>query len=283
MYSLLPLKYLEREGIKDAHDKLTYKQLNSTSLDLKSSFIESMKNSIDRAIDLKIINIIDKACPAVTNLGANNAAISGGSGGNTYVYQATALTTPVPTIKVAANLDAAVQALFEHCAYAFTLAKETTVSKRQGVALAMTLSMYSKLFRATRLTSSDYRDFNGFNNKKSIFGCDVVIINGPAWGRDGGYKTPRLTATNLNVDGGGVVSATGGTASTFPAAPNETIFIIPSKTIGVCEWENAIAASAWEEKAQDCMFFMAKKSFGCVAIEPESLTKVVLEGAILSL
>lgn len=161
-----------------ASDKIRSADLNSTSLDLKSSFIDSLTFAMKRTIDLKVM-----------------APIVALTYSKTYNADQGLDFTPA-TKTTLENVDT-VNALIEAAVYANTLAKETTVSNRPNVAIVVTAREFAVLHRAERILNTDYASVNKFQ-ENTLFGCEVVKVaegtkGTTADGRDAIYFIPNGT------------------------------------------------------------------------------------------
>lgn len=138
-----------------ASDKIKAAELNSTSLDLKSSFINTLMFAMKRNIDKLVFTEIEKLTFS-TDFTAGNGLKMGDE------------------TKALDHVDN-VNALVEAAVYASTLAKETTVEERPSVALVVTAREFAVLHRAERITNTNYATISKFQTN-TLFGCEVVKI-----------------------------------------------------------------------------------------------------------
>lgn len=192
-----------------ASDKIKAIDVKSTSLNLENSYVKSLSDALKRNVDKVILDAIK----AKTS--------------NLKKYDGSAKEIDDPS-----NVDA----LIEHAVYASTNVKDMSVSEgRTGVALVLDTAEYAKLFRAEKITNSNWSGSNKFMAGQ-LFGCDVV-------------KVARITKDR------------------------DTMYLIPSGTIGVASFENDVDAMSWWDNGQDALFCRVKRSIGVAVIEPESIVE----------
>lgn len=142
-------------GYVYASDKIKAAEVKSTSLDLKSSFVNSLMQAMKRNVDKIVMVEIEKL--------VFSADYTVGQG---LLFGDAAKTLDDPS-NVAALVEASV--------YAATLAKETSVSTRPSVAIILTAREFAILHRAERVTNTNYANVNKFQTN-TLFGCEVVKI-----------------------------------------------------------------------------------------------------------
>lgn len=143
-------KYIATIDYVYAHDKIKAADINSTSLDLESTFVKTLNDALKRNCD-KII--LDAVKAETANL------IQMGSG--------------TDTIDSAVNVDN----LLEATSYAATLVNDTSVSTgRMGVALVLDATQFSKLHRAEKTLNANYPRANTLLERDVLFNCDVIKV-----------------------------------------------------------------------------------------------------------
>ena len=150
-----------------AHDKIRAADINSTSLDLESTFIKSLSDALKRNVDKTIIAAIAAKTDSLVKMGDISKAVED-----------------------AENVDA----LLEATSYASTLVKDTSVSEgRMGVALVLDAVEFSKLHRAEKTLNADYRLANTLLDRNVLFSCDVVKVAQGAKDKQKMYIIPAGT------------------------------------------------------------------------------------------
>ncbi|MGL4971244.1 MAG: phage capsid protein [Cetobacterium sp.] len=139
-----------------ASDKIRSADLNSTSLDLKSSFVNTLTYAMKRAIDEKVLK------PIVTLTYSPNYTPKQGL-------------DFTPAVKTKLDDATTVNSLIEAAVFASTLAKETSVSNRPNVAIVVTAREFAILHRAERIINANYASVNKFQ-ENTLFGCEVVKV-----------------------------------------------------------------------------------------------------------
>ena len=172
-------KYYESKGIKDAHDKIKAIDVKSTSLDLENSYVKSLSDALKRNVDAVILAEVKKKTANLKKAGTSSSEIDD-----------------------PANVDA----LIENAVFASTNVKMSVSEGRSGVALVVDTAQFAKLFRAEKITNSNWSGSNKFMSGQ-LFGCDVV-------------KVARSTKDK------------------------DTLYLIPAGTIGVASFENDVDAKA---------------------------------------
>lgn len=192
-----------------ASDKIKAIDVKSTSLNLENSYVKSLSDALKRNVDAVILAEIKKK---TTQLKKYDGALK--------------------DIDDPTNVDA----LIEHAVYASTNVKDMSVSEgRTGVAIVLDTAQYAKLFRAEKITNSNWSGSNKFMAGQ-LFGCDVV-------------KVARITKDR------------------------DILYLIPSGTFGVASFENDVDAKSWWDDGQDALFCRVKRSIGVAVIEPESIVE----------
>lgn len=189
-----------------AHDKIKAIDVKSTSLDLENSYVKSLSDALKRNVDATILAEIKKKTANLKKAG-----------------------TAANDIDDVANVDA----LIENAVFASTNVKMSVSEGRSGVALVVDTAQFAKLFRAEKITNSNWSGSNKFMSGQ-LFGCDVV-------------KVARSTKDK------------------------DTLYLIPAGTIGVASFENDVDAKAWWDDGQDSLFCRVKRSLGVAILEPESI------------
>ncbi|MGL5594110.1 MAG: phage capsid protein [Cetobacterium sp.] len=138
-----------------ASDKIKAAEVNSTSLDLKSSFVDSLMYAMKRNVDKILFGEVEKLTFADKYTAGQ---------GLKFGDQALAL-----------DDEKNINALVEAAVYAATLAKETTVSERPSVALVVTAREFAILHRAEKITNTNYATISKFQTN-TLFGCEVIKI-----------------------------------------------------------------------------------------------------------
>ncbi|MGL6100946.1 MAG: phage capsid protein [Fusobacteriaceae bacterium] len=138
-----------------ASDKIKAAEVKSTSLDLKSSFVDSLMFSMKRNVDKLIFTEVEKLTFAPTYTAGQ---------GLKFGDVAKALDDPLN-----------VAALVEGAVYASTLAKETSVEGRPSVAIVVTAREFAVLHRAERITNTNYATIANFQTN-TLFGCEVIKV-----------------------------------------------------------------------------------------------------------
>lgn len=192
-----------------ASDKIKAIDVKSTSLNLENSYVKSLSDALKRNVDKVILDAIKTKTSNLKKYDGSTKEIDDPS-----------------------NVDA----LIEHAVYASTNVKDMSVSEgRTGVALVLDTAQYAKLFRAEKITNSDWSGSNKFMAGQ-LFGCDVV-------------KVARITKDR------------------------DVLYLIPSGTFGVASFENDVDAKSWWDDGQDALFCRVKRSLGVAVIEPESIVE----------
>lgn len=192
-----------------ASDKIKAIDVKSTSLNLENSYVKSLSDALKRNVDTVILAEIKKKTAQLKK------------------YDGALKDIDDPT-----NVDA----LIEHAVYASTNVKDMSVSEgRTGVAIVLDTAQYAKLFRAEKITNSNWSGSNKFMAGQ-LFGCDVV-------------KVARITKDR------------------------DVLYLIPSGTFGVASFENDVDAKSWWDDGQDALFCRVKRSIGVAVIEPESIVE----------
>lgn len=192
-----------------ASDKIKAIDVKSTSLNLENSYVKSLSDALKRNVDAVILAEIKKKTAQLKK------------------YDGALKDIDDPT-----NVDA----LIEHAVYASTNVKDMSVSEgRTGVAIVLDTAQYAKLFRAEKITNSNWSGSNKFMAGQ-LFGCDVV-------------KVARITKDR------------------------DVLYLIPSGTFGVASFENDVDAKSWWDDGQDALFCRVKRSIGVAVIEPESIVE----------
>lgn len=137
-----------------AAEKLSMADVNSTSLNLKSSFIETLTSAINREVDNKILKKLD----IITSSTTPNKDQILAAGDNTK------------KLTDASNVDA----LVEMCVYLSSIARESDNPDIADVAIYMTAHQYAELNRIEKIGD----EYKGIGKKKGhLFGCKVVKID----------------------------------------------------------------------------------------------------------
>ncbi|MGL5594109.1 MAG: phage capsid protein [Cetobacterium sp.] len=238
-------KYVATIDYIYASDKIKAAEVNSTSLDLKSSFVNSLIYAMKRNVDYMVLHPIDlstadkdfgKTAVSLLLMGDGDAALD--SEGN-------------------------VNALIEAAVFASTLAKETSVEGRPSVAIVVTAREFAILHRAEKITNTNYATVNPFQ-RNTLFGCEVVKV----------AESVKNGWANANAGGAGTDAATVSyTAAVKPVIGQ--IILIPQGTVGAASWENDVEAKSWWDDAQDSLFCRTKRSLGTVMLEPNSIIRLV--------
>lgn len=143
-----------------ASDRIKNEDINSTTINLESSYIKSLSDALAREVDKKILAAI-----AAKTSGGTAAA-----GTLTPMGDATKALTDV------ANIDALIQA----AVYAATNVKDMTASTgSNGVALVLTAKEFSKLFTVEKIASNNYLGGlkEGTSSLKTFLACEVVKVS----------------------------------------------------------------------------------------------------------
>jgi hypothetical protein len=149
-----------------ASDKIKTSDLNSTSLDLGSTFLKSLRDALDRAVTKKVLDEIKAKTADLKKAGDANETI---------------------------DSDINVNNLIEQAVYCSTLVKDTSVSEgRLGVALVVDAVQHSKLFRAEKITNNNWSQSNKYM-AGTLFGCDVVKVAQGAKDKNKLYLIPAGT------------------------------------------------------------------------------------------
>lgn len=191
-----------------AHDKIKAIDVKSTSLDLENSYVKSLSDALKRNVDALILAEVKKK---TANLKKFDGSLN--------------------DLDDVSNVDA----LIENAVYASTNIKMSVSEGRSGVALVVDTAQFAKLFRAEKITNSNWSGSNKFMAGQ-LFGCDVV-------------KVARA------------------------AKDTDIIYLIPAGTIGVASFENDVEAKAWWDDGQDALFCRVKRSLGVAVLEPESIVE----------
>lgn len=191
-----------------AHDKIKAIDVKSTSLDLENSYVKSLSDALKRNVDAVILAEVKKKTTNLKKAGNDENDID-----------------------EASNVDA----LIENAVFASTNIKMSVSEGRSGVALVVDTAQFAKLFRAEKITNSNWSGSNKFMAGQ-LFGCDVV-------------KVART------------------------AKDKDTVYLIPAGTIGVASFENDVDAKAWWDDGQDALFCRVKRSLGVAILEPESIVE----------
>lgn len=147
-----------------ASDRIPAADINSTAINLESSYVKSLSDALHREVDKKIIDAIK--------------AKSNGVGGPGYL---TVMGDDAKNLIDPANIDGLIQATV----FASTQVKELTSSEgTNGVAMVLTNEEFSKLFTAEKVSSSNYLGVAQTGNLKTMFGCEVVKVSKYAKGAD---------------------------------------------------------------------------------------------------
>lgn len=224
-----------------ASDKIRAADMKSTSLDLKSSFVDSLVYAMKRNVDFKVLGELDKQ---------TGSAIQ--TEGSVCVVGDNALELDNEKI---------VNTIIESAVFASTLAKETSVSGRPSVAIVVTAREFAILHKAERIINANYASVAAFQ-RNTLFGCEVIKVAESV--KRGGEDTwDGLSAATLLYN------------ATSNGAKVGVIHLIPQGTIGAAEWEGDVDAKSWWDDGQDALFCRAKRSLGVVAIEPESTIRII--------
>ncbi|MGL4971243.1 MAG: phage capsid protein [Cetobacterium sp.] len=224
-----------------ASDKIKASDVKSTSLDLKSSFVDSMVQAMKRNVDFEVLKSVDTLAGSPVFGEKEKVYIMGDSA------------------KALDNEDI-INSIIEGTVFASTLAKETSVSGRPSVAMVVTAREFAILHRAERIVNANYVNVNKVQ-RNTLFGCEVIKVAESVkrgWTTEGADGT---TATDIGYNSG--------------QAKVGQIILIPQGTIGAASWENDVDAKSWWDDGQDALFCRAKKSIGTIAIEPESVIRLV--------
>ncbi len=149
-----------------ASDKIKAIDLNSTSLDLETSYVKSLSDALRREVDKTILKAVKDGRANITKFDNSSKDIED-------------VTT--------------VDALIEYAVYASTNIKDITVSEgRTGVALVLDTAQYARLFRAEKMTNNNWVLSNKFTAGQ-LFGCDVVKVASSTKDQDVIYIIPKGT------------------------------------------------------------------------------------------
>lgn len=142
-----------------ASDRIKSEDINSTAINLESSYVKSLSDALHREVDKKIIDAIKaKSNPA-------------GAAGVGFL-------TPMGDATLALNDPANIDGLIQATVFASTQVKEMTASEgTNGVAMVLTNQEFSKLFTAEKVSSSNYLGVAQTGNLKTMFGCEVVKVS----------------------------------------------------------------------------------------------------------
>lgn len=225
-----------------ASDKIRAADVKSTSLDLKSSFVDSLVYAMKRNIDKKVLGTLD-ALQGGDDLGHDNP---------TKVYFMGDKTETLDSENI-------VNCLIEGAVFASTLAKETSVSGRPSVAIIVTAREHAILHKAERIINANYASVAAYQ-RNTLFGCEVIKV----------AESVKLGWATMSAN-----SDAPTTAYTDSGCTIGQIYLIPQGTIGAASWEGDVDAKSWWDDGQDALFCRAKRSIGVVAIEPEAVIRVV--------
>lgn len=149
-----------------ATDKIRAIDINSTSLDLETSYVKSLSDALRREVDKTILAKIKAEREHITKFDNSSAEIEDAT---------------------------TVDALIEYAVYASTSIKDTSVSEgRTGVALVVDTAQYARLFRAEKMTNNNWVLSNKFTAGQ-LFGCDVVKVASSTKDKDVIYLIPKGT------------------------------------------------------------------------------------------
>lgn len=131
-------------------DKIKASDINSTALDLESSFIKSLGDALRRNCDKIVLDAVAAKTADLTKMGDG-----------------------LKTIDDPDNI----KDLIEATALSYEMVDKRSVSEgRAGVALVLDVSQYSKLHRAEMTINANYPRVNELIGKDMLFGCDVVTV-----------------------------------------------------------------------------------------------------------
>lgn len=136
-----------------ATDMIRMADVNSTSTNMKSSFVDSLSNVINRKVDKILISKLDVYSSSIT-FGTADKVYSMGNGNAELEDPNT------------------VDDLIEAAVFISTLAKESEDSEMADVAMVLTAKEYAVLNRADKIGDK----FRGPKKKGHLFGCKVIKV-----------------------------------------------------------------------------------------------------------
>lgn len=158
-----------------ASDRIKKDDINSTSINLESSYIKSLSDALHREVDKKILDAIKAKKSTGTTAEAGHLTPMGDSS---------------KKLSDTANIDALIQATV----FASTNVKDMTAStESNGVAMVVTAKEFSELFTAEKVGSTNYMGVTQSGNLKTMFGCEVVKVSE--------YAKPVTTTSDPDVVG----------------------------------------------------------------------------------
>lgn len=136
-----------------ASDMIRMSDVNSTSTNMKSSFVDSLSNVINRKVDKVILGKLD----------VYSSSSTFGTADKVYEMGGASLELEDPQ-----NVDN----LIEAAVFISTLAKESEDSEMADVAMVVTAKEYAILNRADKIGDK----FRGPKKKGHLFGCKVIKV-----------------------------------------------------------------------------------------------------------
>ncbi|MGL4971242.1 MAG: hypothetical protein ACRC45_06395 [Cetobacterium sp.] len=220
-----------------ASDRVANSSMNSTSLNLKSSFVNTLSSAINRKVDKFIISEVDKLKGnTILNSNKSECLITGD-------YS--------KTLDDVSNIDALVEA----CVLISTLAREDENNEDPDVAIVVTAKEYAKLNRIEKI--SNKYDFYKKGRKGTLFGCKVI-------------RVPE------NVKGGwtgaGSVTDAPSVPGTAGIVTNQLI-LIPRGAVGTVSHEDGIKSKVWQDDGTDSTCFRVDKSMGVAVTEAPAIIR----------
>lgn len=158
-----------------ASDRIKISDINSTAINLESSYIKSLSDALHREVDKKIISAFEALKP---------------TGDNPETGKCTPMGDKTKPLNDPANIDLLIQA----SVYASTLVNDMTASEgTNGVALVLTAKEFSLLYMAEKITSANYIGVAQSGKLSTLFGCEVVKVSE--------YAKPTVTrgATGIGI------------------------------------------------------------------------------------
>lgn len=152
-----------------ASDRIKKEDINSTTINLESSYIKSLSDALAREVDKKILGAI----------------IAKKSGGTAAAGKLTPMGDKTKALTDTANIDALIQS----AVYAATNVKDMTASTGgNGVALVLTAKEFSQLFTVEKIASNNYLGGlkEGTSSLKTFLACEVVKVSEYAKPKDNG-------------------------------------------------------------------------------------------------
>lgn len=140
-----------------AHEKIKRSDLNSTSLDLKGTFVSSLVDALKRNVDKTILDTIKTKGFDATITTADKCVLVG---------------DVTKDLIDPANVDT----IIETSRLLATLAKDTSVTSGMDVCIVMDAEEYAKLHTCEKFTKNDWFLSTKLATDNTLFGCEVVKV-----------------------------------------------------------------------------------------------------------